>query len=275
LKSKHYFIAGTDTDVGKTLVACGILRAAAKQGLKTLAIKPVAAGAEETPEGLRNQDALMLAAAMTESLSYQQINPVLLVPPIAPHIAAEQAGRRLSVSQLTGFCRGVMMRSADLVLIEGAGGWRVPLNQREMLSGLAVELQTPVILVVGMKLGCISHALLTVEAIQRDGLTLAGWVANQIDPQMSCFDENIASLKQLIPAPCLGLVPYLSAKPCGDKVAVCLDIEVRYLAPVMQCIGRITYFDAKTPDNSGVFAFYGRNSNFYDIFDKSKFTCMT
>lgn len=226
LKSKHYFIAGTDTDVGKTLVACGILRVAANKGLKTLAIKPIAAGAEETPEGLRNQDALMLAAAMTESLPYQQINPVLLVPPIAPHIAAEQAGRRLSVSQLTGFCRGVMMRPADLVLIEGAGGWRVPLNQREMLSGLAVELQTPVILVVGMKLGCISHALLTVEAIQRDGLTLAGWVANQIDPDMACFDENFASLKQLIPAPCLGLVPYLSAKPCVDKVADCLDIEL-------------------------------------------------
>ena len=225
LKSKHYFIAGTDTDVGKTLVACGILRAAANQGLKTLAIKPVAAGAEQTDQGLRNSDALMLMKAMTESLPYEQVNPVLLNPPIAPHIAAEQAGRRLSVSQLAGFCRGVMMRKADMVLIEGAGGWRVPLNQREMLSGLAVELQTQVILVVGMKLGCISHALLTAEAIQADGLVLVGWVANQIDPEMACFEENLASLRQLLPAPCLGVVPKL-APPDPAQVAECLDLSL-------------------------------------------------
>ncbi len=210
LKSKHFFIAGTDTDVGKTLIACGILRAAANRGLKTLAIKPVAAGAEQTAEGLRNSDALMLMAAMTESLPYEQVNPVLLAPPIAPHIAAEQAGRRLSVSQLAGFCRGVMMRKADLVLIEGAGGWRVPLNQGEMLSGLAIELRTPVILVVGMKLGCINHAVLTAEAIQADGLVVAGWVANKIDPEMACFDENLATLRRLLPAPCLGVIPNLA-----------------------------------------------------------------
>ncbi|MDF1694123.1 MAG: dethiobiotin synthase [Zhongshania sp.] len=227
LKSKHYFIAGTDTDVGKTLIACGILRAAANLGLKTLAIKPVAAGAEQTSEGLRNSDAVMLIKAMTESLPYAQVNPVLLAPPIAPHIAADQAGRRLSVSQLAGFCRGVMMRKADLVLIEGAGGWRVPLNQREMLSGLAIELQIPVILVVGMKLGCISHALLTAEAIKADGLTLAGWVANQIDPEMACFDENFASLTSLLPAPCLGLVPYMHSIDDGDvSIAQYLQLSV-------------------------------------------------
>ncbi len=225
LKSKHYFIAGTDTDVGKTLIACGILSAAAKLGLKTLAIKPVAAGAEQSADGLRNSDALMLMAAMTESLPYAQVNPVLLAPPIAPHIAAEQAGRRLSVSQLAGFCRGVMMRKADMVLIEGAGGWRVPLNQREMLSGLAIELQTPVILVVGMKLGCINHAVLTAEAIQADGLLIAGWVANKLDAEMACFDENLATLRQLLPAPCLGVVPNL-ARPDPALVAECLDLSL-------------------------------------------------
>jgi dethiobiotin synthetase len=227
LKSKHFFIAGTDTDVGKTLIACGILRAAAARGSKTLAIKPVAAGAEGTDQGLRNSDALMLMDAMTESLPYEQVNPISLEPPIAPHIAAEQVGRRLSVSQLAGFCRGVMMRKADMVLIEGAGGWRVPLNQREMLSGLAIELQSPVILVVGMKLGCISHALLTAEAIRADGLVIAAWVANQIDSEMACFDENLATLKNLLPAPCLGVVPKLSqADP--DLVAVHIDISLLF-----------------------------------------------
>ncbi len=225
MKSRHYFIAGTDTDVGKTLVACGILRAAANLGLTTLAVKPVAAGAEQTADGLRNSDAVLLMAAMTESLPYAQVNPVLLAPPIAPHIAAEQAGKRLSVSQLVGFCRGVMMRKADMVLIEGAGGWRVPLNQREMLSGLAIELQTPVILVVGMKLGCISHAVLTAEAIKADGLVIAGWVANKIDSDMACFDENLATLRQLLPAPCLGVVPNL-AQPDATLVAEYLDISL-------------------------------------------------
>tara|TARA_R110001592_G_scaffold6045_1_gene32772 strand:- start:4366 stop:5055 length:690 start_codon:yes stop_codon:yes gene_type:complete len=227
LSSRHYFISGTDTDVGKTLVACGLLRAAALRGLRTLAIKPVAAGAELTDNGLRNEDALMLMAAMTEVLPYQQVNPVLLEPAIAPHIAAEQAGKRITVSQLAGICRGVMMQSADLILIEGAGGWRVPLNRHELLSGLASELQTPVILVVGMRLGCINHALLTAEAIRADGLRLAGWVANQIDPGMSCFEENLATLKAMLDAPCIGVVPYLAQdQRAADAVAACLDISI-------------------------------------------------
>ncbi|MEX1666829.1 dethiobiotin synthase [Zhongshania arctica] len=227
LPSRHYFISGTDTDVGKTLVACGLLRAAALRGLRTFAIKPVAAGAELTDNGLRNEDALMLMAAMTEVLPYQQVNPVLLEPAIAPHIAAEQAGKRITVSQLAGICRGVMMQSADLVLIEGAGGWRVPLNRHELLSGLASELQTPVILVVGMRLGCINHALLTAEAIRADGLRLAGWVANQIDPGMSCFEENLATLKAMLDAPCIGVVPYLAQdQRAADAVAACLDISI-------------------------------------------------
>lgn len=225
LSSRYFFVAGTDTDVGKTLVACGLLKAAAAQGLRTLAIKPVAAGAEATAEGLRNQDALMLIAAMTEKLPYHQVNPVLLEPPIAPHIAAEQTGKRITVSQLAGLCRGAMMRAADMVLIEGAGGWRVPLNRHELLSGLAVELQAPVILVVGMKLGCINHALLTADAIRADGLRIAGWVANQIDPQMSCFDENLSFLEVMLRAPCLGVVPFLAGNTLKiDAVASNLDI---------------------------------------------------
>ena len=227
LSSRHFFITGTDTDVGKTLIGCGLLVAAANKGLRTLAVKPIAASADSTPEGLRNQDAVMLMEAMTEKMSYQQVNPVLLEPPIAPHIAAEQVGRRVSVAQLAGLCRGAMMQSADFVLIEGAGGWRVPLNGRELLSGLAVELQAPVVLVVGMKLGCISHALLTADAIKADGLRLAGWVANRIDPDMSCFEENVSTLKALLPAPCLGVVPYLESDERGfNKVAEFLDVSI-------------------------------------------------
>jgi dethiobiotin synthetase len=227
LRSRHFFISGTDTGVGKTLVACGLLRAAALRGLRTLAIKPIAAGAELTENGLRNEDAVMLMAAMTEVLPYQQVNPVLLEPAIAPHIAAGKVGRRITVSQLAGICRGVMMQPADLVLIEGAGGWRVPLNRHELLSGLASELQAPVILVVGMKLGCINHALLTAEAIRADGLRLAGWVANQIDPDMSCFEENLATLNAMLDAPCIGVVPYLAQdERAGDTVAACLDISI-------------------------------------------------
>lgn len=206
----NFFVAGTDTDAGKTLVAAALLERARQGGLRTLAMKPVAAGCEATPEGLRNADALLLQQHMTETLGYDQVNPVALEPAIAPHIAAEQAGRRLQVERLAGFCRGVLMQPADLLLIEGAGGWRVPLNAVENLSGLAKTLELPVILVVGMQLGCINHALLTAEAIQRDGLTLAGWVANRRDPAMACYQENVATLKARLAAPCLGEVPRLT-----------------------------------------------------------------
>ena len=206
---KKFFIAGTDTDVGKTLVACALLEKAREQGLVTAAIKPVAAGCENGSQGLRNDDALQLQQAMTLSLPYEQVNPVALEPAIAPHIAAEQIQKRLRVAQLAGYCRGVMMQRSDLLLVEGAGGWRVPLNPVETLADLAKELQLPVILVVGMKLGCINHALLTAEAIARDGLPLAGWVANRVG-DMSVFDENFNTLSHLLRAPCLGVVPTLS-----------------------------------------------------------------
>ena len=222
---KHkFFITGTDTDVGKTLVAAAFLHAANKQGLSTAAVKPVAAGCEQTEQGLHNSDALILQAAASCQLPYQQINPVALQPAIAPHIAAADAGQRLQASRIAGFCRGVLMQGADFTVVEGAGGWRVPLNERESFADIARELQIPVILVVGMKLGCINHALLTVEAIRRDGLPLAGWVANRVEPQMNRFEENLATLQQMIPAPLLGTVPYIeTADP--RQGAEYLDIE--------------------------------------------------
>lgn len=224
--AKTFFVAGTDTDVGKTVIACGLLAAANAKGLRSLAVKPIAAGAEHCAEqgGLRNGDALALLEAMSEKLPYQQVNPVCLEPPIAPHIAAELAEKRITIAQLVGFCRGALMKPADFKLIEGAGGWRVPVNQVESLSQLAVEMQTPVVLVVGMKLGCLNHAVLTAEAIVRDGLPLAGWVANTIDAEMPYFDENIASLKRLLPAPCLGIVPHLDMI-CPDKTATYINLD--------------------------------------------------
>ncbi len=203
------FITGTDTDVGKTVVACGFLAAANQQGLRTAAIKPVAAGCELTEQGMTNSDALQLQAAASHQLSYQQINPIALEPAIAPHIAAAEAGVRLSASRLVGYCRGVSLMPVDLVLIEGAGGWRVPINSRETLADVARELNCAVIVVVAMRLGCLNHALLTMEAIRRDGLQIAGWVANILDEHMPRLEQNIDTLKQCINEPCLGTVPRL------------------------------------------------------------------
>ncbi|WP_111642730.1 dethiobiotin synthase [Marinimicrobium alkaliphilum] len=209
MSKRTYFVTGTDTGVGKTLVASALLYKAGQQGLSTAALKPVAAGCEDTPDGLRNDDALQLQAVINTPLTYEQINPVALAPAIAPHIAAQHAGKMLSVSRLAGYCRGVLGQ-ADFSLVEGAGGWRVPLNPTETLADLARELKLPVILVVGMRLGCLNHALLTAEAIRRDGLTLAGWVGSILEPDMPCLKENLGTLGLMLKAPCLGILPHLA-----------------------------------------------------------------
>lgn len=205
--TRTWFVTGTDTGVGKTAISCALLVAAREAGLKTAAIKPVAAGCDEAGH---NEDALQLMDCMTEPLEYAQVNPVALTAAIAPHIAAQQERRSLQVSRLAGLCRGVMSGGADLVLIEGAGGWRVPLNARETLADLAVQLQVGVILVVGMRLGCINHALLTAEAIARDGLKLDGWIANQPGEAMPCYQQNLETLQRRLRAPLLGEVPQMS-----------------------------------------------------------------
>ncbi|WP_455922029.1 dethiobiotin synthase [Pseudomonas putida] len=204
-----YFIAGTDTDVGKTTIAAGLLHAARLNGLSTLGAKPVASGCDVTPKGLRNADALALIAESSIQLPYEQVNPIAFEPPIAPHLAAREAGVSLSVQALLEPMREILAHQADFTLIEGAGGWRVPLSGQANLSDLAMALKLPVILVVGVRLGCINHALLTAEAIARDGLQLAGWVANVIDGRTSRLEENLATLAECLPAPCLGRVPRL------------------------------------------------------------------
>ena len=209
--AQAFFITGTDTDAGKTSVAAGLLCAAKQQGCSTLAMKPVASGCDMSAEGLRNSDALALIAQSTVPLPYTQINPYAFAPAIAPHIAAQEAGVELSVAGLYRAAQVILQQQADFTLIEGAGGWRVPISATEFLSDFAIALQLPVILVVGVKLGCINHALLTAQAIINDGLELAGWVANVVDPSCARLAENLATLQQLMPAPCLAEVPHLTS----------------------------------------------------------------
>lgn len=208
--SRHaYFITATDTDAGKTLVAAALLHEARHQGMTTLGLKPIAAGCQHTPDGWRNDDALLLRQHSSVAISYAETNPIALPAPIAPHIAAAQQGISLSAERVAAFCRGSMLYRPDFLLVEGAGGWRLPLNPRESYAAVPQLLQMPVILVVALKLGCINHALLSAEAIQRDGLPLAGWVANQVDPTMQAVTENLQTLSSRLPAPLLGVIPYL------------------------------------------------------------------
>lgn len=206
---KRYFIAGTDTDAGKTFVTSGLLKAAGRAGVRSMGLKPVAAGAHIENGKLVNDDALQLQQASSVKIAYEQVNPVVLEPAIAPHIAAAKEGRIVTVSRLEGLLKGSMLTPHDLCCVEGAGGWRVPLNDREFMSDLAITLALPVILVVNMKLGCLNHARLTLEAISRDGLQLAGWVANDASPlPMTCREENLFSLQSMLPIPFLGEVPW-------------------------------------------------------------------
>lgn len=203
---QSYFVVGTDTDVGKTYVASGLVQYFVQLGLKAIGMKPVASGCERNQQGeLFNEDVLALINASNVKASLDLINPYRFSPGIAPHIAAEQVGVAIKLDSITQAYLQ-LTTLADVVIVEGAGGFFVPLNQTQTLADLALQLNIPIILVVGMRLGCINHALLTVEAIQARGLSLAGWVANQIDPNFEMFEENFSSLQQRIAAPCLSVV---------------------------------------------------------------------
>lgn len=215
---KRFFVTGTDTDAGKTYVTVGLLKAAKRAGLKSFGLKPIAAGAEQIKGDWRNDDALLIQQASSVLLPYEQVNPVVLEAAIAPHIAAMKEGRLITASRLEGFIKGALLVPHDFVLVEGAGGWRVPLNDRELLSDVAKSLGFPVILVVNMKLGCLNHAILTAEAIARDGLTLVGWVANNSAETMPCYDENIATLSAMLTAPLLASIPWCDNELDSQKV---------------------------------------------------------
>lgn len=226
--TQAYFVTGTDTEIGKTTIAAGLLYAARMAGLSTAASKPVASGCLQTPDGLRNDDALALLGECTLALDYAEVNPLAFAPAIAPHLAAREAGVLLDVAALCGPVQHILDKGADFTLVEGAGGWRVPLAGQANLSDLVISLRLPVILVVGVRLGCINQAVLSAEAIVRDGLELAGWVANVVDPQTSRLEENLATLAERLPAPCLGRVPRLDT---ATPAAVAAHLDLRLLVP--------------------------------------------
>lgn len=222
------FVTGTDTEIGKTLVSCALLRGFAEAGLSAAAMKPIAAGAYfNSDDGLwHNEDADQLDAAAQVLLPPEIRTPYLLEAPAAPHIVAAQEGRTLEIAPIVE-CHREAMRRADVVIVEGVGGFRVPLDGLRDTADLAVELALPVVLVVGVRLGCISHALLTAEAIVSRGLRLAGWVANIVDPAMRFADENIETIRAWLErehgTKLLGTVPHL-APPSAQIAATHLDM---------------------------------------------------
>jgi dethiobiotin synthetase len=221
--TRSWFIAGTDTAVGKTLVAVALLHAARARGLSTLGLKPVAAGCIELDDQYVNDDAWALQQASSIKPDYPLVNPVALQEPMAPHIAANREGRTLELQPLVTHCKPLLTQT-DFCVVEGAGGWQVPLNATETMADLATALNCDVILVVGMRLGCINHALLTAAAIRACGLRLSGWVANHVDPDMIVPAENVATLVERLDAPLLGRIPALTA-PTPQAAATYLDLE--------------------------------------------------
>lgn len=203
------FVTGTDTDAGKTVISVALIERLKKRGLSVAGMKPVASGCDVTESGLRNDDAMQLIQHANVELPYDVVNPYAFKPAIAPHIAALEANVQIDLNQIKQQFE-IIQQQADAVVVEGAGGWYVPLNQQQTIADLAMTLGLPVVLVVGIRLGCINHALLTVEAIKHSGLPLLGWVANniEINPQS---EQIITTLKHAIAAPLLGEVPFLSS----------------------------------------------------------------
>ena len=210
-----FFITGTDTGVGKTRVSAALLTAFNARGFSTAAMKPIASGCINTPQGLRNDDALVLQQYASLPLTYQQVNPYAFEPAIAPHIAAEQAGQVIDFARIKHGL-DILSAQADVVIVEGVGGWLVPLKRDATIADLAHILGLPVILVVGMRLGCLNHALLSAQSIEQSGLPFIGWVANVIDPAMLCIEENIEALRERIAAPWLGTVEWDTLAAPGE-----------------------------------------------------------
>jgi len=202
-----FFITGTDTGVGKTRVTTGLLAAARDAGLKAAGMKPVATGAERCDGRLVNNDALAIATASGQSTPYDDLNPFCLIEPISPHIAANRANIRIDIGKITEISRRIAS-AHELLLIEGAGGWYTPLSAEESMANLAQALAAPVVLVVGLRVGCLNHARLTCEAIEWSGCRFAGWIASGVDPQFAAGEENLATLADLLGAPPLGVLPF-------------------------------------------------------------------
>ncbi len=209
MSARGYFVTGTDTGVGKTVCSAALARALARRGLRVAVMKPVASGALRNREGLRSEDALTLLAEATVRAPYETVNPYCLEPPISPHIAAAEAGVRIDLRRI-GTCYAALAAQADCVIVEGAGGWLAPIGPDASMADIARVLALPVILVVGMRLGCLNHALLSHASIAAHAANFAGWVANGIDPAMARVAENQATLSANLGTP-LAVIPALAA----------------------------------------------------------------
>jgi dethiobiotin synthetase len=209
MSGRGIFVTGTDTGVGKTVMACALVRALRQCGLRVAVMKPVASGARPTPEGLRNDDALALIDAAESSAPYADVNPYCFEPPVSPHIAAKEAGVQVDV----GMIRSKFLQisaGADCVVVEGAGGWHAPLSEHQTMADLAWELSIPALLVVGLRLGCLNHAHLTRLGIEAHGVSFAGWIASVVDEAMARKEENLLTLERALGEPALAIVPYTS-----------------------------------------------------------------
>ncbi|MFQ2269124.1 dethiobiotin synthase [Aeromonas enteropelogenes] len=221
---KSFFITGTDTDVGKTLVARTLLREFSAQGIRCAGYKPVSAGCARTPDGLRNLDAVLLQEAANLALPYDLVNPFAYEPPIAPHIAASEVRQPIDMQGICEGLRKIEQAGAELTVVEGAGGWYLPLDRQHLMSDWVKQENMAVIMVVGAKLGCLNHALLTFAAIRNDNLPVAGWVINRLHGAMSHYQENLDTLRGLIPAPFLGEIPFVN-NPLEANLQGRLDIS--------------------------------------------------
>ncbi|HGJ5855460.1 dethiobiotin synthase [Arsenophonus nasoniae] len=220
--NKCFFLTGTDTDVGKTVVSCALLQAAASHGYQTAGYKPVASGSEQLTDGLRNPDAQLLRKNSSLRLNYHDVNPLVFAQATSPHIASKLTGKLIDW-QIMDAGLNKLKQSADWIIVEGAGGWYTPLCAEQTLADWVKQQQLPVILTVGVKLGCINHAMLTAQAIKQSGLLLAGWVANEIVLPGQYQQDYLLTLQQLLSAPCLGVIPYLpdwQSHPIGKFVNI-------------------------------------------------------
>ena len=222
-RTRALFVTGTDTGVGKTVIAAALLRGLRERGQRVAGMKPVASGCRKSPEGIVSDDALALIAEASESAPYRIVNPYAFIPPIAPHVAAVEAGTRIDLRELERAYR-ILAGLADVVVIEGAGGWLTPLDAKHALADFARKVKADVILVVGLRLGCLNHALLSAQAIEHSGLKLAGWVANAIDPGFERASDNVRALQERLKAPLLGQVAHLST-PGAAAAAEYLRLE--------------------------------------------------
>ena len=220
------YVTGTDTGIGKTLASCALLHALRGHGLRAVGMKPVASGCERVDGEWRNADALALQAAGGAGIAYADINPFALEHPLAPELAAREAGVEVALEPILA-AHARLAQQADALIVEGVGGWAAPLSATLMQADLVRALQLPVVLVVGLRLGCLNHALLSARAIAADGAHLAGWIASHVDPAMERVDDNLAMLRARMPAPCWGVLPHV---PDADPAAMPRHLRIPMLA---------------------------------------------